>query len=147
MLSYLKLKIFNFFESGHKRTLLVKKNIFFSFFLKGGSVIITFFLVPITINYINPVQYGIWLTISSMVYWINVFDIGIGNGLKNEIAYSLAIKDETNLKKYVSTSYAVLTIIAIFIFVSFLIVSSFFNWNNILNISDKINYDIRLVLI
>ncbi len=147
MLSSLKLKIFNFFESGNERTLLIKKNILFSFFLKGGSVIITLLLVPLTINYISPVQYGIWLTISSMVYWINVFDIGIGNGLKNEIAYSLAIKDESNLKKYVSTSYAVLTIIAILIFVTFLIISSFFKWNNILNISDKINYDIRLVLI
>jgi len=139
--------IISFFKNGHERTVQIKKNISISIFLKGGSVIITFLLVPLTINYINPVQYGIWLTISSMVYWINVFDIGIGNGLKNEIAYSLAIKDERNLRTYVSTGYAVLTIIAIFIFTTFIIVSSFFNWNNILNIADKINYNILPVLI
>ena len=139
--------IIGFFKKGNERTILIKKNILISFFLKGGSVVITFLLVPITINYINPVQYGIWLTISSMVYWINVFDIGIGNGLKNEIAYSLAIKDERNLRTYVSTGYAVLTIIAIFIFTTFIIVSSFVNWNNTLNIADEINYSILPVLI
>lgn len=143
----IKQYIINFFKNGHDRTVQIKKNITLSIFLKGGSVIITFLLVPLTINYINPVQYGIWLTISSMVYWINVFDIGIGNGLKNEIAYSLAIKDERNLKTYVSTGYAVLTIIAIFIFTSFIIVSSFFNWNNILNIAGKIDYNIFPILI
>jgi O-antigen/teichoic acid export membrane protein len=147
MLSYLKLKASTFFESGHERTTKIRKNILFSFILKGGSVLITLLLVPLTINYINRVQYGIWLTISSIVYWINVFDIGIGNGLKNEIAYSLAVKDERNLKTYVSTSYAVLAIISIFIFIAFVISSSFFDWNDILNISGKIDYDIRPVML
>ena len=111
-----KIRSSKFFKNDHERTFLIKKNIFISLFLKGGSVIITFLLVPITINYIDSVQYGIWLTISSMIYWISVFDIGIGNGLKNEIARSIAVKDESNLKIFVSTSYAVLAIIAMFIF-------------------------------
>lgn len=138
---------YNFLQSIHERTSLIKKNIFFSVFLKGGSVIITFLIVPLTINYISPVQYGIWLTISSMIYWINVFDIGIGNGLKNKIAYALAINDEEGLKKYVSTCYAVLTIIALFIFLTFWCISSFLDWNKFLNISKKINYNIRPVIL
>ena len=81
-----------------------------------------------------------------MIYWINVFDIGIGNGLKNEIAYSIATKDENNIKKYISSSYAVLTIISIFIFIVFFVTSFFINWNNILNIPDKINLNIHLIL-
>ncbi len=122
-------------------------NILFSFILKGGSVVIALLLVPLTINYINPVQYGIWLTISAMVYWINVFDLGVGNGLKNEIAYSLALKDETKIRTYISTTYAVLSIIALLIFIIFYLLSSFFNWNKILNISSKINYDIHSLII
>lgn len=134
-------------ESTSERSSLIKKNILISFFLKGGSVIITFLLVPLTINYINPVQYGIWLTISALIYWISVFDLGIGNGLKNEIAHSIAIKDERNLKRYVSTSYAVLTLISISIFLFFYFISFFFDWNELLNISDAIDFDIRPVLI
>lgn len=133
--------------NGTNRTLLVNRNILFSLILKGGSVLITLLLVPLTINYVNPVQYGIWLTISSIVYWVNVFDMGIGNGLKNEIAYSLALNDESNLKKYVSTSYVVLTVIATIIFVVFLLLNSFFDWNKILNISGKINYDVQPVML
>lgn len=134
-------------KQDQERTFLIRKNILLSFFLKGGSVLITFLLVPITINYINPVQYGIWLTLSSIIYWISVFDIGIGNGLKNEIAYSIAIKDESNFKKYVSTSYAVLTIIAIIIFVIMLVISLTFDWNKFLNISNQVNLNLRPVII
>ncbi|WP_461450185.1 lipopolysaccharide biosynthesis protein [Mucilaginibacter sp.] len=143
----MQLKNLFFFKDDHERTFKVKKSIIISLFLKCGSVLITFLLVPITINYINPEQYGVWLTISSMIYWITVFDIGIGNGLKNEIAYAIATKDESNLKKYVSTSYAILTLIAIFIFITFYILTLFFNWNHILNISNRNNLNIRPILI
>ena len=110
-------------------------------------MVITLLLVPLTINYIDPVQYGIWLTLSSIVTWINIFDIGIGNGLKNEIAYSLALKDESNIKNYVSTTYLVLSIIAIIIFVLFFFISQLFDWNKILNIQEQTAYDIRQVLV
>ena len=51
------------------------------------------FLVPLTINYINPLQYGIWITISSIITWMSFFDIGLGNGLRNKLAQCLAIND------------------------------------------------------
>ncbi len=136
-----------FFLKKDQRTLQINRNILFSFLLKIGSVTITFLLVPLTIDYISPVQYGIWLTISSIVYWINVFDIGIGNGLKNEIAYALAVKDERNLKTYVSTGYAVLAIIALLIFTLFLLLSSFINWSRLLNIAEVSSEELRRVMI
>ncbi|MFD2937237.1 lipopolysaccharide biosynthesis protein [Spirosoma flavum] len=139
--------IYKYLEKGHTRTIQIKKNIFITFLLKGGSVLITFLLVPLTINYINPVQYGLWLTISSMIYWISVFDIGIGNGLKNEIAYSIAIKDEGHIKKYISTSYAVLTIISLGIFTIFFSISYYLDWNKIFNISYKENINIYPILL
>ncbi len=59
----------------HERTFNVGKNILFSFILKGISIIISFLLVPLTIDYLNPSEYGIWLTLSSILGWINLFDI------------------------------------------------------------------------
>ena len=44
-----------------------------SVILKGISMLISLFIVPITINYVNPVQYGIWLTLSSLMAWFYFF--------------------------------------------------------------------------
>lgn len=143
----MKAFIYKYFRHGHERTELIRKNIFFSFLLKGGSVLIALMLVPLTINYINPVQYGVWLTVSTIVYWFHVMDIGLGNGLKNEVAYSLAVGDESKIKSYVSTTYAALLIIAVLIFLLFYGFSSLFNWNAILNVSGAFGLDVRNVLL
>jgi len=142
----MRAEIVKFFSENKSRNFQINRNISMTLVLKGGSVLVAFLTVPMTINYINPVQYGIWLTLSSMIYWINAFDIGIGNGLKNEIAYSRAIGDETNLRKYVSTSYAILSMIGAFIFLAFLILSLFVNWNNLLNVSSQSGLDISPVV-
>lgn len=142
----MRLAALSFMTKGHERSVLVKKNIFYTAFLKAGSVLITLLLVPLTINYVDTIQYGIWLTISSVVYWINMFDFGIGNGLKNEIAYSLAVNDETNLKRYVSTSYAALGIISISIFTLFFVFGRMVDWNRLLNIPRIAGLDLFPVL-
>ncbi len=53
----------SFINKGHQRSVKAKKNIIASFFIKGLSIAISLIFVPLTINYIKPAQYGIWLTI------------------------------------------------------------------------------------
>ena len=50
-------------------------------------------LVPLTINYLNPTKYGIWITLSSVIGWFSFFDIGLGNGLRNRFAEAIANND------------------------------------------------------
>lgn len=123
-----------FFKSGHERSLLAKKNIIQSFLIKGGSIFLSLVIVPITINYVNPAQYGIWLTLSSFIIWFTFFDVGLGNGLKNKLAEQNALGQYLNARIYVSTTYALMAIIAIIFFVLFLIISQFLVWEKILNV-------------
>lgn len=150
MLNSIKLKINDFFYKGHSRTVLAKKNIAASFIIKGGSIIIGLLLVPMTIGYINPTQYGIWLTISSVVSWMSFFDIGLGNGLRNNLTEALALNEFEVAKKLVSTTYATLFIISFFIFIIFYCVNLIIDWNKFLNIpllvSDKISLAVLLVV-
>lgn len=147
MRSYVKTLSRSFFKEGHERSLKIRKNVIISFLIKGASIPIALILVPMTINYINPVQYGIWLTISSIVGWMNFFDIGMGNGLKNKLAHSLALNEYDKINKYVSTTYAVLSIIAFTFFIVFFIISFFFDWNRILNIPSTLTYNVRPVIL
>lgn len=139
MIVNLKTVITNFFSKGHERTLLAKKNIGFSFLLKGFSIVISLLLIPLTIKYINSSQYGVWLTLSSLISWMSFFDIGLGNGLKNRLATANALKDYENAKIYISTTYAMLAMFSIGVFIVFFIFNHFINWNRILNTNSIVN--------
>ena len=59
------------FLSGDKRSISAKKNIIASIIIKGLSMIITLLLVPLTLGYLSSYEYGVWLTLSSILNWIN----------------------------------------------------------------------------
>lgn len=133
MLKALQLNIHKFLNEGHERSLRAKKNIIKSLVIKGGSVIISLMLIPLTINYVNPTQYGIWLTLSSLVTWAYLFDLGLGNGLKNKLTEAIALDDLASGRSYVSSTYAVLAVIGVTLFAAFCVVNRFINWQVILN--------------
>ncbi|GAB4039721.1 lipopolysaccharide biosynthesis protein [Spirosoma jeollabukense] len=134
MITAIRNRFVNFFINGHERTLTAKKNIAMSFLVKGGSILISLSLVPLTINYVTPAQYGIWLTISSIIGWLNFFDIGLGNGLRNNLAYSLATGKIDEAKSYISTTYVALAVVSSLLFCLLFIINPFVNWHLVLNI-------------
>jgi O-antigen/teichoic acid export membrane protein len=131
------LSVFTFFNSklnkGHHRSVKAKKNIFASFIFKGLSIAISLVLVPLTIHYVNPSQYGVWLTLSSIIGWFGFFDIGFGHGLRNKLTEAIS-KGQYKLSKiYVSTTYAILGIIISIALLVFFVINPFVNWDLILN--------------
>lgn len=131
--------ITNFFKKGHERSVKVKKNILASLIIRGFSIAISLVLVPLTINYVDPNRYGIWLTLSSMVGWFSFFDIGFGNGLRNKFAEALAKGEHVLARVYVSTTYAILSIIIGIVLILFLSVNPFLNWAFILNTKSEMS--------
>lgn len=121
------------FLKGHERSVRAKKNIALSFIFKGLSILISLMLVPLTMNYLNPTEYGVWLTLSSILTWINFFDIGLGNGLRNKLTEALTNNNFETARVYVSTTFAILSLIMILFFIVFSVVNPFLNWSKILN--------------
>jgi O-antigen/teichoic acid export membrane protein len=137
----------SYFTEGHERSIKAKKNILASFLIKGGSIGISLVLVPITIDYINPSRYGIWLTLSSIVAWLSFFDIGLSQGLRNKFAEARAKNDDSIAQVYVSTTYALLGIIFISIWILFLICNSFLNWADILKVDQSMASEVSTLAI
>ena len=115
----------NILSKGHHRSIKAKKNIIASFVIRGFSIAISLIVVPLTIDYINPSRYGIWLTLSSIVAWFSFFDIGLSQGLRNKFAEAKAKGDDELARVYVSTTYAILGIIFFIVWLIFLIVNQF----------------------
>ena len=131
-------KIHKLITTGSERSVKAKKNIIRMMFLKGGNILIGLLLVPMTINYVDSENYGIWLTLSSMVAWMSFFNIGLNNGLKNKLGEALAKGDLSLGKKYVSTTYALLCLIFIPLMLIVLFIAPFVNWYSVLNVSESV---------
>jgi O-antigen/teichoic acid export membrane protein len=140
MMSSVKNILSEFFNKGGERTVLLKKNIAFSFGLKGMSILITLISLPLTIAYLNQERNGIWLTVYTMIVWMSLFDIGLGTGMKNKVAEAKARGDNDLAKRYVSTTYAVIFLICISVFALFCFINPYLNWIKILNI-EGLGYD------
>ena len=135
-----------FFANGNARTIAMKRNVLYMLLIKGCSIFLGMFTVPLTLGYVNNETYGLWLTISSMISWMSFFDIGINNGLKNNLAAAFAKNDFELGKRLVSTTYAVLILIFIPIMVVLLFVVQFIDLDSILNISSGSVRGLRLTV-
>jgi O-antigen/teichoic acid export membrane protein len=129
----------------NNRSARAARNILVSFIIKSISVLINMALVPLTIHYLSPAKYGVWLTISSMLGWISFFDIGLGHGLRNKLAEALARGEMHKAKAYVSTAYFSITILCCFLFLTFMVINNFLNWNQLLHIPVQIDENMRAI--
>jgi len=137
----------NIINKGQERSVKAKKNIIASFFIKGASIVISIILVPIAINYVSVSQYGVWLTLNSIVVWFNFFDIGLTRGLRNKLAEAIAKGEDELASIYVSSTYGILTIICTALLVIFLIVNPLLNWAHILNISSSMRSEVSILAV
>ena len=88
-------------------------NILASFLIKGWSVVVQLLLVPLTLACLNPYEYGIWMTLSTVLIWIDSFDVGLGNGLRNKLAEFVARNEWTKARQAVSTTFFTLVLIMV----------------------------------
>ena len=98
--------------SSHRSSLL-RKNILISFLIKGWSAVIVLLMVPATLHCLGEYNNGIWLTISSLLLWIDNMDIGLGNGLRNKVAEYMAHGESERTRSLLSSTFAMLTCIII----------------------------------
>jgi O-antigen/teichoic acid export membrane protein len=129
----------NKLSPSNERSLNVFRNILASFGLKGISILISLLLVPLTINYVSPSMYGIWLTLISIVGWVAYFDVGLAHGFRNRFAEAKAINDTILARKLVSTTYVSLILIFSFSLLIMTIINSRLNWGEILNVDQSLN--------
>lgn len=141
----MKLRLRETYANSSGRSKEVMRNILISFISKGIAGICSLLVVPLTINYVNPTQYGIWLTLSSIIGWVVFFDLGLGNGFRNKFAEAKTKGDIELARQYVSTTYLSLSIIVLFLLIIVGVSNLFLNWPSILNVDDSYLLELRNV--
>ena len=117
----------------------ISRNVLLTFAIKGLAMLMSVVAVPAYVNYFgNDTVYGAWLTIAAVFTWINMFDFGIGNGLRNCLVESIAAKDDESSKKYISSAYLSIGAISLVFMLIGISVSFFIPWNRVLKVSEEL---------
>jgi len=135
-----------FLNYENSRTKRANINIILSLIFRAGTILLQFALVPLTIDYIKPNTYGVWITIFSLVTWVALLDIGIASGLKNNLSKSLAKNNYADARAYISSTYFLISLFALSLIVVFLIASYFINWQNVFNANFISEHELQSVV-
>lgn len=111
-------------------------------------MVLSMLYVPIVLDYLGTGLYGIWATVLNVISWVNYFDIGIGNGLRNKLSAALAKDtDDGKVKSLISSAYALLSIIVLGVMAVVLVAFQFIDWNALLNIPEALCSNVRAVIV
>lgn len=135
------------FKGSSERSQEVVKNIIVSVLVKGFTILTSLLIVPMTINYVNPTQYGIWLTLSGIIGWMSFFDLGLGNGFRNRFAEAKANNNLTLAREYVSTTYFAIGSIVTIVLLLFLFINQYIDWSNLLNVEASYQEELQRIAI
>lgn len=94
--------------------------------------------VPLTLNYLGPERYGMWMTMSSLIVLFAFADLGIGYGIMNVVADSNGRDDPVTIRSATSNGLLILTIIGVVILVSFAVAYPFVPWFAIFNVKSEV---------
>ena len=124
-------------------------NIIFAFGVKGLSLIISLFSMPLYIKYFSDeAVLGLWYTILSLLSWISVCDLGLGNGLRNRLTEALATNDTLQGKQYISSTYMIISLLIIPILIVLNLIIRFSDLNIFFNIpTELIGSDVLITAI
>ncbi len=129
-----------------KRSALLINNVIASFAIKGWSAVIVLLMVPLTLKILGVYNNGVWLTISSILIWIDLMDIGLGNGLRNAVSHFVAIGDGESVKKAVSSTFFMLAVIVIPFLLILYTVIWYFDMYQTLGIDAQKTHDLNTIL-
>ncbi|WP_112194180.1 oligosaccharide flippase family protein [Pseudomonas sp. LG1E9] len=110
---------------------------------KGGAVAASFLAIPLMISYLGVAQFGIWSTLLTIMSWVVFFDLGVGNGLRNKVAESLAKNNSSEARNYISSAYSLIALVAVLLWLLFTYFSYSVSWQRIFNTELVAEEDLR----
>ena len=94
----------------------VNRNSIWNILLRGLGILCSLLLLRLNISYLGATLYGLWATIASISSWANFGDLGISNGLRNELTKAIALNDFSKQLSLIKTAFVMLSIIAVCLF-------------------------------
>lgn len=103
---------------------------------KGVAILVNLLSLPLSLNYLGKELFGLWMTITSLVFWLYLSDFGLLNGITNALAEAHG-KDDVAKGRGIISSALVAICVTTFALIGVLLLSfSYIPWGAILKIAD-----------
>ncbi len=96
---------------------------------KGVAIVVSILAVPLALRYLGSERYGLWMTVSTLLIWLNLADFGLGNGLTNRLAEAYGQDRPDLAQQYVATAFWLLVGIVCVVGAAFAVVWSWVDWS------------------
>ena len=114
---------------------IVAKNVIGAFLVKGFSLIVSFVTTPLFIHYfVDNKVLGVWYTLLSVLIWFLNFDLGLGNGLRNNLVKALTENDMDKARRVISSGMFSVGVVTIVLCIIGVILISLVDLNRFFNI-------------
>ncbi|WP_348267059.1 oligosaccharide flippase family protein [Edaphobacter paludis] len=103
---------------------------------RGVALLVNAVTLPLTIRYLGPLEYGIWVTISTTVVMLAVMDLGVANTLTNMISRAYAMDDRAAAQRYYATAFWISSSISTVLGLISLLLWPRINWGALFHLQD-----------
>lgn len=124
----------NSLERGRQRIRRVGLTGITTLAVKGVFTLAGFVAIPLTAKYLETERFGLWLILGSLLSWIGIADLGLANSLTNALATADAKEDKQIAQEAVSSAFYLMLLIALILFILFLIIYPSISWERVFNI-------------
>ena len=86
-------------------------------------VALNFFTVALLIKNLGETDYGIYITIYSIINWVFLLDLGVGKGMRNKLTHLIEIEDNSTAKKLISTTFLISFFLSVIFIILYIILN------------------------
>lgn len=123
-------------DDRHRRVLAILQGVVTGLGNKLVGMLISFLAVPLTIGYLGTERYGAWVTIGSLLAWLQLTDFGLSNGLTNAVTTAAGQDRPDLVRMHLSNGMTLLAGIAASVGLVAAVAWPFLNWGWIFGVSD-----------
>ncbi len=111
----------------HRKSNIVK-TLSMGAYSKAVSILVSFAMVPLAVNYLGTGGYGLWVAVSSLIALLSFTDGGVGKALLNMVSHATGANVKQPIRHIISSGFFVLLCISIIGASIFLMLSSYVDW-------------------
>jgi len=108
---------------------------------KGVAMLVMVLSVSLTLPYLGPERFGVWMTIASFVGMLVFLDLGIGNALTNHVARIAAQEKKEQLAQTISGGLGFLFFVGLSATIVLCALAAVLPWQVIIKVKDPLIQD------
>ncbi|MFG1951491.1 lipopolysaccharide biosynthesis protein [Micromonospora sp. NPDC048830] len=125
-------------DAGASRSRRLATGILTAVLSRGVGQVVPLVLIPVTLSYLGPQRYGLWMSVVALTAMAAFADLGLGTGLMTKLAGCYATGDTARARSYVSTAYCLLGTLAAVACALLWSVSPVVPWSAVFNVTDEL---------